>query len=113
MLIFKERLPKDTLDYVTIDLPAKTANEAADLMLSVGMQYGEPMVWYQADADGESKTFTILSIGTGHPWGEELTRENYLGTLPLEGGSLVLHYFIVEGDIYGDLLNVLATDYLD
>lgn len=113
MLIYKEELPKGTLDYVTIDLPANTAEEAASLMLSINLQGGRPMVWYQADAEGEKKTFTILAIGTGHPHADHLTRSNYIGTILFMGGRLVLHYFIVEGDIYGDLLSVLATDCLD
>lgn len=99
MLIFKNALPVDTLDFIKIKLPAKTAAKAADLIFHLDIQYGEPRMWYQADASGKEKVFTIMAIGTGHPWGDTLTKANYIGTLPLMGGTLVLHYFIVEGDL--------------
>ncbi|MBQ7248784.1 MAG: hypothetical protein IJS21_01995 [Deltaproteobacteria bacterium] len=96
MLIFKNNLPVDTLDFVEVRLPAETAEEAAGLVLKVDMQYDAPRMWYQADAGGKENDFVILAIGTGHPWGDRLTKANYIGTLPLEGGMLILHYFIVE-----------------
>lgn len=108
MLIYKNDLPEDTLDFVKIELPAKDVQDAAKLILKVDLQYGSPKMWYQADAEGAKKVYTIIAIGTGHPWGDVLTKENYIGSLSLMEGTLVLHYFIIEGDFLGDLLEGLG-----
>ncbi len=98
MLIYKTELPVDTLDFRKIKLPAKTVEEAVSLVMSIGLQYDMPKMWYQADTGEEEKEFTILAIGTGHQWDNLITKANYIGTLPLGDGELVLHYFIIEGD---------------
>lgn len=99
MLIYKTELPVDTLDFRKIKLPAKTVEEAVSLVMSIGLQYDMPKMWYQADTGEEEKEFTILAIGTGHHWKDEITKANYIGTLPLGDGVLVLHYFITDGDL--------------
>ena len=40
--------------------------------------------------------FSSAAIGTGHDWGDTLTQDHYIGTVMICGGSLVLHYFIVD-----------------
>ena len=101
MLIFKNNLPVDTLDFVRVRLPAETAEEAAGLVLKVDMQYDAPRMWYQADAGNKENDFVILAIGTGHPWDNRLTKANYIGTLSLMDGMLILHYFIVKSSSLG------------
>ena len=61
MLIFKQKLPMDTLIPIKVTLP-----------------------------------FSSAAIGTGHDWGDTLTQDHYIGTVMICGGSLVLHYFIVD-----------------
>lgn len=59
-------------------------------------------MWFQADlneGDGVEKDFILITIGTGHPWGDLLHREEYIGTLLLMKGILVLHYFLVEQEV--------------
>lgn len=104
MLIFKESLPVDTLDIRRITLPFRSQKEAKRAILHLDLQYNEPCMWFQADVNGEEeieKDFYLIAIGTGHPWGEALSGDEYLGTLLLHGGTLVLHYFLKED--LGDL----------
>lgn len=102
MLIYKEELPIDTLDIRKIALPFKNVADAKNAVLKVDLQYEQPVMWYQADADkksfqsGETKEFLMLAIGTGHDWKDGLTKEEYIGTVLLWEGTLVLHYFLKE-----------------
>lgn len=104
MLIYKEKLPTDTIDIRCVELPYKSAEEARQAVLHVGLQYGEPCMWYDAIThDLPTNKYLILAVGTGHYWGkyhdeETLTNDMYIGTVLLEGGSLVLHYFLVASD---------------
>ena len=96
MLIYKEELPIDTMDLKTISLPYKTAEDARRAILHLDIQYGYPCMWYQEDTSQPKKEYLILAIGTGHDWGDRLKREDYIGTLLLQGGTLVLHYFLID-----------------
>lgn len=54
-------------------------------------------MWYQADTYTDSEKYNIVAIGTGHHIESDLlTHESYIGTCLLDGGDLVLHYFIVK-----------------
>lgn len=75
--------------------------------MKLDLQYEYPVMWYQADyetvelggsdsAEPVSKEYIIAAIGTGHDWGDTLTQDHYIGTVMICGGSLVLHYFIVD-----------------
>lgn len=104
MLIFKEKLPTDTVRIKYVEMPYENAEEARKSVLHIDMQYGEPCMWYDAkEYDLPTKKYLILAIGTGHYWGkyhekDTLTKEMYIGTALLEGGSLVLHYFLAPSD---------------
>lgn len=104
MVIFKEKLQTDTLDLKYIEMPYDSVEEARKAILHVDLQYGEPCMWYDAvEYDLPMKKYLILAVGTGHYWGKYhdediLTRDMYIGTVLLESGSLVLHYFLVESD---------------
>jgi len=99
MLIYKQHLPIATVDTRDITLPYKTVAEAKDHILKLDLQYGCPTIWYQAD--GGSKTdeteYFIAAIGTGHKINSDrINLDSYLGTLQLNDGDLVLHYFLVR-----------------
>ncbi len=104
MLIYKEKLPTDTIDVRYVELPYDSADAARQAVLYVGLQYGEPCMWYDAiEHDLPTNKYLILAVGTGHYWGkyrdeDTLTSDMHIGTVLLEGGSLVLHYFLVESD---------------
>lgn len=59
--------------------------------LSVDVQRGMPVVWAVVDTDKPQQSHTLYVRGTGHKMtGEE---GSFLGTILLEGGSLVFHIF--------------------
>ncbi len=107
MLIFKQKLPMDTLLPIKVTLPFSSAAIARKSIMKLDLQYECPVMWYQADyetvelggsdsAEPVSKEYIIAAIGTGHDWGDTLAQDHYIGTVMICGGSLVLHYFIVD-----------------
>lgn len=104
MLIFKEKLPVDTMELKWVELPYDNAEAARKAILHLDLQYGEPCMWYDAiDYDLPTKKYLILAVGTGHYWGKShdediITRDMYIGTVLLYKDSLVLHYFLVDSD---------------
>lgn len=97
MLIYKEELPIATADIRQISLPCRTIEEAKRFILKVDVQYNFPCMWYQADPCTDCEKFNIVAIGTGHHIESKLlSPESYIGTCILDGGDLVLHYFIVK-----------------
>ena len=96
MLIYKTQLPLDTWDFKTVKLPFPDAEAARKAVLHLDIQYDLPCLWYQADVSDQEKEFLLIAIGTGHDWGSKLRREEYIGSLLLMDGTLVLHYFLVE-----------------
>ena len=107
MLIFKQKLPMDTLIPIKVTLPFSSAAIARKSIMKLDLQYECPVMWYQADYEmielggsnpdePVSKDYIIVVIGTGHEWGDTLTQGHYIGTVLICGGSLVLHYFIVD-----------------
>lgn len=104
MLVYKEKLPTDTIDIKYVELPYDNVEAARRSILHVDLQHGEPCMWYDAkEFDLPTKKYLILAVRTGDYWGEyhgedTLTSDMYIGTVLLEGGALVLHYFLVETD---------------
>ena len=107
MLIFKQELPMDTLMSIKVTLPFSSVEIARKSIMKLDLQYECPVMWYQADYETVelvgsnpdepvSKDYIIAAIGTGHDWGNTLTQDHYIGTVMICGGSLVLHYFIVD-----------------
>ena len=97
MLIYKEKLPTSTLEILCVDLPYDNVEAARKSILHVDLQYDEPCMWYDAIGyDMPTKKYMIIAVGTGHYWEETFTRDMHIGTVLLAGGSLVLHYFLVE-----------------
>ena len=96
MLIYKTQLPMDTWDLKTIKLPCPDAESARKSVLKLDIQYDRPCMWYQADVSETEKEYLLIAIGTGHDWGGRLKREEYIGSLLLMEGTLVLHYFLVD-----------------
>lgn len=99
MLIYKQELPTDTIFPIKVNLPFSDKEQAKKFILKLDLQYDSPVMWYQADAqENESREFIIAAIGTGHDWKDELDRDDYIGTILIDEGTLVLHYFILEAD---------------
>lgn len=100
MLIHKMQLPMDTLDVKKIKLPFVSVAKAKAHILKIEKQYGIPCAWYQTDirvgSSDIQKEFYLIAIGTGHDWGDRLSKEEYLGTVLLCDDTLVLHYFLTE-----------------
>lgn len=112
MLIYKEQLPDDTLMFTDLELYANTLEEAMERIISIGMQYDTPMVWFNADSKDTTsgkKAYEIICLGTGH-YAENLTKKQYLGTLPV--GPYIFHYFLTEGTKRKDMLLKFAEDIL-
>ena len=128
MLIFKQELPMDTLMPIKVTLPFSSVEIARKSIMKLDLQYECPVMWYQADgeaielggsdsAEPVSKDYIIAAIGTGHDWGDTLTQVHYIGTVLICGGSLVLHYFIVDptdksdkaGQEVGRMYNILEA----
>lgn len=66
---------------------------AGSKFLSLQMQNGVPTIWYLTDPiSGPSEWWTILCFGTGHPI-EVNVRKEFLGTVQMNGGALVFHFF--------------------
>ena len=66
-------------------------------------------MWYDAGdydkLDGQKTKYRVIPVGTGHYWKKNgdkdiVSKENYIGTALLEGGTLVLHYFLVKAEDY-------------
>lgn len=112
MLIYKQELPMDTLFPQKVRLPFTSVHNAIKAVMKLDLQYDVPVMWYQADyekydtvqsltekdwtEDFQGKEFWLLAIGTGHDWKDGLKLDNYIGTVQLYSGTLVLHYFIVD-----------------
>lgn len=64
-------------------------------ILTIQLQHGVPTMWYDfEDGDETVKTVRIRCAGTGHPIkGRTMP---YFGTVQLNDGDLVLHYFVEE-----------------
>ena len=82
MLIYKEHLPKDTLDVRKVRLPFRSAEDARKAVLDIQLQHGSPCMWYQADYDSEcfdsdeTKEYLLMAIGTGHHWSDDARIRN-------------------------------------
>lgn len=106
MLIFKENLPAYRIGHEKyakyVEMPYGDVEDARQAVLHVDLQNGEPCMWYDAaEYDLPMKKYLIVAVRTGDYLGKYhgediLTREMYIRTVLLEGGSLVLHYFLVD-----------------
>ena len=61
-------------------------------ILSVQPQNGLPQIWAEVDPNALTVERTFVVIGTGHKLPEGFTLE-FLGTVQLQNGSLVLHVY--------------------
>lgn len=60
-------------------------------MLTVQLQYGVPCIWAKVDPLAPHESRRIAIVGTGH--GAPPDSSQYLGTVLLDAGTLVLHFF--------------------
>lgn len=80
------KYPLEVTDRQTLMLPAHPE------FLTVAVQRGQPCIWALIDTDAELTPFTIAMCGTGSPC--DRVRDEYLGTVLLLDGELVLHVFV-------------------
>lgn len=67
------------------------------VVLYAGVQRETPCVWVMLDTDEKrTEPRQILVVGTGHPVPQVADAENYVGTVLLLGGDLVLHVFDLD-----------------
>lgn len=62
--------------------------------LTVQLQNNKPQLWFVADTDHYQEPRTVRCYGTGHPIAENLDNLQYLGTVQMQNGTLVFHFFI-------------------
>lgn len=68
-------------------------------VLYVGVLREHPCVWVMLDTDEQQTAVRrIRVVGTGLPVAKEADEHNYLGTILLLSGDLVLHVFDVDKD---------------
>lgn len=72
-------------DYTSLEIP-KDAN-----VLSVGEQFGNVCIWVMVDPSKNKETRKFRLAGTGHPINELYL--SFVGTVQLDGGSMVFHLF--------------------
>lgn len=60
-------------------------------ILSVAMQGQTLCLWAMVDTDLQLKRRRIVVYGTGHPFGD--ANQVFIGTVLMDGGSLVWHVF--------------------
>lgn len=58
-------------------------------VLTVQLQYGEPMIWMLVDLTVERHDRVFALVGTGYA----VPAGDYVGTFQLMGGNLVYHLF--------------------
>ena len=84
MLIYKQQLPNNT-GIEMLKLPFDSVEEAKENILHLELQHETPCIWYNVKRE-QQKEFMIVTIGTGHDWGDTLKREEYIGSLVVEKG---------------------------
>lgn len=83
-IIYKYKLELGEVDQIT--MPEK-AN-----ILQIGAQHGSLWIWALVDTDNPDETRTFRLYGTGHEI-EDLKNLQYIGTVSVMEGRLVLHVF--------------------
>lgn len=84
MVIYK--YPIQITDRQIVEMPKQAE------ILCVQVQREVPCLWALVNLDGVMAKRTILVYGTGHPVPDS-TQQKYIGTIQLNGGSLVFHVF--------------------
>jgi hypothetical protein len=75
-------------DMQTVEMP-----EGAEI-LTVQVQHGTPCLWAIVDPQrSQTKKRSIKMFGTGQPVNYEFHGCKYIGTVQMNGGQLVWHYF--------------------
>ena len=104
MLIYKEELLNRT-GIKELRLPYESVAEAKENIVKIGLQHGEPHMWFNV-LDRPEKRFLLVCIGTGHEH-PELTREEYIGSEIMYDGLYVWHYFMIEREEYAAKIETL------
>lgn len=82
--IYKEPLLITGEQTITLPLQAK--------ILHLDCQRDNVCVWYECDTELPTKRVTIFCYGTGHPIPTD-RKQQYLGTVLVEGGDGVFHFY--------------------
>jgi len=64
-------------------------------VLTVDVQNGLPCIWALVDKNAEQEYRSFRLLGTGFP-SDDVSGDQYVGTVLLHGGALVLHLFDVR-----------------
>lgn len=61
-------------------------------ILCLKSQHGSPKIWAIVDTEAHIEERTFITVGTGHPYPENLNLR-YIDTYQLSGGLFVYHVF--------------------
>lgn len=73
--------------------PKQISMPQAAKVLSVGVQKGKINIWALVDTETEPSNRLFIIHGTGHELLKDTNMYNFIGTVLLENGGLVLHVF--------------------
>lgn len=74
--------------------PPFIASMPADAkILHLDSQDNFPYIWVELDTDSVYINRNFLVIGTGHPFPEHVTKKEYIGSLKLDGGKVMIHVY--------------------
>jgi hypothetical protein len=83
------KYPFDITDEQYIEIPQDPE------FLCAQVQGEQPCIWAKVDPTSESQLYRVRVIGTGHDINDD--PGEYLDTIQIQGGSLILHVFIHPG----------------
>lgn len=65
------------------------------VVLSVDVQYDEPVMWALCDTDDANNVSlrAFFGVGTGHPITFDPEHARFVGTMVLQGGAFVYHVY--------------------
>lgn len=66
-------------------------------ILSIQLQGGKPTLWF-IRGNGKNEAHRIVCIPSGKETHVDIFNAEFLGTVQLAGGRVVLHYFEIRGD---------------
>ena len=64
-------------------------------ILHLDLQFGYPTLWVlQPLNESRMDTIAITAVLTGMPTSANFTKEDFIGTLLMDGGNFVVHFFL-------------------
>lgn len=78
---------------VGLDLEVEISMPYGSVILCVQQQNDIPQIWAIVDDSKPSEKRFFKAVFTGYALPENLDKEDYIGTIQLDNGKLVAHYF--------------------